>query len=57
MGPETNLFTIALGLQAPWSVSDVRFDTKAKEIHFEIRFKARHPVCLPVLWRGRSAGP
>ena len=39
MGPETNLFTIALGLQAPWSVSDVRFDTKAKEIHFEIRFK------------------
>jgi transposase len=39
MGPETNLFTIALGLQAPSSVSDVRFDTKAKEIHFEIRFK------------------
>ena len=34
MGPETSLFTMALGLQAPWSVTDVRFDIKAKEIHF-----------------------
>jgi len=39
MGPETSLFTMALGLQAPWSVTDVRFDAKVKEIHFEVRFK------------------
>lgn len=39
MGPETSLFTTALGLQAPWSVTDVRFDGKAKEIHFEVGFK------------------
>ena len=30
MGPETSLFTMALGLQAPWSVTDVRFDAKLK---------------------------
>lgn len=32
MGPETSLFTLALGLQAPWSVTDVRFDAELKEI-------------------------
>jgi hypothetical protein len=31
---------MALGLQAPWSVADVRFDAKAKEIYFEVRFKS-----------------
>jgi len=40
MGPETSLFTMALGLQDPWSVADVRIDATAKEIHFEVRFKA-----------------
>jgi transposase len=39
MGPETSLFTLALGLQAPWSVTDVRFDAQTKEIHFDVRFK------------------
>jgi len=28
MGPETSLFTMELGLQAPWSVTDVRFDAQ-----------------------------
>jgi hypothetical protein len=31
---------MALGLQAPWSVADVRFDAKAKEIYFEVRFQS-----------------
>ncbi|MDR9429069.1 MAG: hypothetical protein RI553_13325 [Salibaculum sp.] len=40
MTPETSLFTMALGLQAPWSVTDVRFDATVKEVHFDVRFKA-----------------
>ena len=47
MGPETSLFTMALGLQDPWSVADVRFDTTAKEIHFEVRFKAGSRFACP----------
>jgi len=47
MGPETSLFTMALGLQAPWSVTDVRFDAKLKEIHFEVRFKAGSRFACP----------
>lgn len=47
MGPETSLFTMALGLQAPWSVTGVRFDTKAKEIHFEVRFKPGSRFACP----------
>jgi len=31
-----DLFTVALGLQTPWQVSDVRFDPEAGEIHFEV---------------------
>ncbi|TQM93949.1 ISL3 family transposase [Roseinatronobacter monicus] len=47
MGPETSLFTTALGLQAPWSVTDVRFDAKLKEIHFDVRFKAGSRFACP----------
>ncbi len=47
MGPETSLFTMALGLQAPWSVTDVRFDAKLKEIHFDVRFKAGSRFACP----------
>ena len=47
MGSETSLFTMALGLQAPWSVADVRFDAKAKEIHFEVRFQSGTQFACP----------
>lgn len=47
MGPETSLFTMALGLQEPWSVADVRFDAKAKEIHFDVRFKMGSRFACP----------
>jgi transposase len=47
MGPEASLFTMALGLQAPWSVTDVRFDAKLKEIHFDVRFKAGSRFACP----------
>jgi len=30
---------MALGLQEPWSVTDVRFEAQAKEIHFDVSFK------------------
>jgi transposase len=47
MGPETSLFTMALGLQTPWSVTDVRFDAQRKEIHFDVRFKPRSRFACP----------
>lgn len=47
MGPETSLFTMALGLQDPWSVIDVRFDATAKEVHVEVRFKAGSRFACP----------
>lgn len=47
MGPETTLFTMALGLQEPWSVTDVRFDATAKEIHFEVRFTVGSRFACP----------
>ena len=47
MGPETSLFTMALGLRAPWSVTDVRFDANLKEIHFDVRFKAGSRFACP----------
>ena len=31
MATEHALFTAALGLSAPWEVSDIRFDAEAKE--------------------------
>jgi transposase len=47
MRPETSLFTMALGLQAPWSVTDMRCDTKVKEIHFQVRFKPGTRLACP----------
>lgn len=44
----SGLFTAALGLQAPWTVSDVRFDPQASEIHFDVSCGAPRlpcPVC------------
>ncbi len=50
----TQLFTLALGLQAPWSVADIRFEQEAGEIHFDV-------VCgeprLPCPVCGRAAQP
>ena len=34
MGPEKSLFTMALGLEAPWHVDDVSFDAASKQIDF-----------------------
>ena len=34
----TSLFTVALGLQAPWSVADVAFDRTAGRIDFQVAF-------------------
>lgn len=39
MGPEKSLFTMALGLEMPWYVDDVRFDAATKQIDFEVTFK------------------
>ena len=50
MGPETSLFTMALGLQDPWSVADVRFDATAKENR---RFVSRREAGLPARPAGR----
>ena len=40
MGPETSLFTMALGLEVPWHVENVRFDRALKQIDFEVAFKS-----------------
>ena len=34
----TSLFTVALGLQAPWAVADVAFDPAAGRIDFQVGF-------------------
>lgn len=39
MGPEKSLFTMALGLEAPWYVDDVSFDPSSKQIGFEVTFR------------------
>lgn len=39
MGPEKSLFTMALGLEAPWYVDDVSFDPSSKQIDFEVAFR------------------
>jgi len=44
---EHRLFTAALGLEAPWTVSDVRFDAAAGRIDFEIAFPAGSRFCCP----------
>jgi transposase len=35
---QLSLFSVALGLAAPWQVADVRFDPKAGRIDFEVAF-------------------
>lgn len=43
-----DLFTVALGLQPPWQVEDIRFDPRAGEIHFEVacgEARLDCPVC------------
>jgi transposase len=44
---EHRLFTAALGLESPWSVSDVRFDATAGRIDFDIAFPAGTRFCCP----------
>jgi transposase len=44
---EHRLFTAALGLASPWSVSDVRFDATAGRIDFAIAFPAGTRFCCP----------
>ena len=39
MGPDKSLFTMALGLEAPWYVDDVSFDPSSKQIDFEVAFR------------------
>lgn len=40
-----DLFTVALGLQTPWQVSDVRFEPDAGEIHFDVTCSSARLVC------------
>jgi transposase len=47
MGPEINLFTVALGLREPWRVTDVRFDAERKRIDFDVAFKAGSRFACP----------
>lgn len=41
----TALFTAALGLQAPWKVSDIRFEPELGEIHFDLACDAKRLNC------------
>ena len=41
----TLLFTSALGLQAPWQVSDIRFEPEQGEIHFDLACEAKRLDC------------
>ncbi|WP_412509870.1 transposase family protein, partial [Roseovarius sp. SYSU LYC5161] len=47
MEPETSLFTMALGLEAPWYVDDVAFDAAMKQIDFEVTFKPSSRFTCP----------
>jgi transposase len=39
------LFTSALGLKAPWQVSDIRFDPDQGEIHFDLACESKRLDC------------
>lgn len=41
----TALFTAALGLQDPWKVSEIRFEPKQGEIHFDLACDAKRLNC------------
>ncbi|BBE10966.1 hypothetical protein HH1059_03520 [Halorhodospira halochloris] len=47
MATEHALFTAALGLSAPWKVSDIRFDAQAKRIDFDITFTSGSRFACP----------
>ncbi len=39
------LFTSALGLKAPWQVSDIRFEPEQGEIHFDLACESNRLDC------------
>lgn len=41
----TALFTVALGLQAPWEVEDIRFEPEPGEIHFDLVCRTKRLAC------------
>jgi transposase len=47
MTPEMTLLTAALGLQAPWRVSDVRLDTEASRIDIRVEFATGRRFACP----------
>jgi len=47
MSREHMLFTAALGLSAPWEVTDIRFDADAKRIDFDVAFPAGSRFACP----------
>ncbi|MBK1725626.1 ISL3 family transposase [Halorhodospira neutriphila] len=47
MAQEHALFTAALGLSAPWEVSDIRFDAEAKRIDFDVTFASSSRFACP----------
>ena len=42
---QTDLFTVALGLQAPWAVEDLCFEPESGEIHVAIACQAKRLAC------------
>ncbi|MDT0496648.1 hypothetical protein RM530_04635 [Algiphilus sp. W345] len=44
------LFTAALGLSAPWRVTDIRFAPEAGEIHFDIKRRGQVLFLAKFLW-------
>jgi transposase len=44
---QLSLFTAALGLQAPWKVTDVRFVPEKQQIEFEVGFEKGAHFCCP----------
>lgn len=40
-----DLFTVALGLQAPWIVEDIRFEPEQGEIHFDLACQGQRLSC------------
>ena len=42
---QLSLFTVALGLQAPWKVTDVRFTPQTRQIDFEVGFERGSHFC------------
>jgi transposase len=40
-----DLFTVALGLQSPWKVADIRFEPAQGEIHFDLVCEGQRLIC------------